>query len=79
MAKSTPLFVGLDVHKDSILELQDMIREIGLNNIEPILADAVKRQLEIDPTFGEELEKLAKEVVGQPPEVVARMRQMLGK
>ena len=46
---------------------------------ETVLADAVKRQLEIDPTFGEELEKLAKEVVGQPPEVVARMRQMLGK
>ena len=46
---------------------------------ETVLADAVKRQLEIDPTFGEELEKLAKEVVGQPPEVGARMRQMLGK
>jgi len=46
---------------------------------EAVLADAEKRQLEIDPTFGGELEKLAKEVVGQPPEVVAQMRQMLGK
>jgi tripartite-type tricarboxylate transporter receptor subunit TctC len=43
------------------------------------LSETEKRKLEIDPTSGEELESLAKEVVGQPPEVVQKMRQMLGK
>jgi hypothetical protein len=44
-----------------------------------VLADAEKRKLEIDPNFSDVLEKLAKEVVDQPPEIVGRMRQMLGK
>jgi len=43
-----------------------------------VLADAEKRNLEIDPNFSDELEKLAKEVVDQPPDIVGRMRQMLG-
>ncbi len=43
------------------------------------LSEAEKRKLEIDPTSGEELQSLAKEVVGQSPEVVQKMRQMLGK
>jgi hypothetical protein len=43
-----------------------------------VVADAEKRKLEIDPNFGDELEKLAKEVVDQPPEIVGRMRKMLG-
>lgn len=43
------------------------------------LSEAEKRKLEISPTSGDELESLAKEVIGQPPEVVQKMRQMLGK
>jgi hypothetical protein len=46
---------------------------------EAALADAKKKRLEIDPTTSEELEQLAKEVVSQPPEIVARMRQLLTK
>jgi tripartite-type tricarboxylate transporter receptor subunit TctC len=46
---------------------------------ETVIADAEKKKLEIDPNFSDELEKLAKEVVDQPPEIVAKMRQMLGK
>lgn len=42
-----------------------------------IRADAEKKKLEIDPTPGEELEVLAKEVIAQPPEVIERMRKML--
>lgn len=44
-----------------------------------VIAEAEKKQLEIDPNFSDELEKLAKEVVDQPREIVAKMRQMLGK
>jgi tripartite-type tricarboxylate transporter receptor subunit TctC len=43
------------------------------------LADAKKRNMEIEPTAGEELEKLATTIVVQPPEVIARMRKLLGK
>lgn len=46
---------------------------------EAALADAKKKRLEIDPTSSDELEKLAKEVVSQPPEIVAKMRQLLEK
>lgn len=43
------------------------------------LAEAKRRNLEIKPAAGEELEKLAKAIVVQPPEVVARMKKLLGK
>jgi hypothetical protein len=46
---------------------------------EAALADAKKKRLEIDPTSSEELEQLAQEVVSQPPEIVAKMRQLLAK
>jgi tripartite-type tricarboxylate transporter receptor subunit TctC len=46
---------------------------------EAALADAKKKRLEIDPTSSQELEQLAKEVVSQPPEIVAKMKQLLGK
>jgi len=44
-----------------------------------LLAEAKKKQLEVDPTTGEELEALAKEVVAQPLEVIERMKKLLGK
>lgn len=43
------------------------------------LAEIKKRKYELDPTSGEELEALAKEVIVQPPEVIERMRKLLGK
>jgi hypothetical protein len=43
------------------------------------LEDAKKKRLEIDPTSAEELEKLAKEVTSKPPEIVAKMKQLLAK
>jgi tripartite-type tricarboxylate transporter receptor subunit TctC len=43
-----------------------------------VKADAERKKLEVDPTSGEELETLAKEVIAQPPEIVERMRKMLG-
>jgi tripartite-type tricarboxylate transporter receptor subunit TctC len=43
------------------------------------LAEADKRQWEINPVTGEKLEARAKEVVQQPPEVIERMKKILGK
>lgn len=43
------------------------------------LADIEKRKYELQPVKGEELEAMAKEVIAQPPEVVERMKKVLGK
>jgi tripartite-type tricarboxylate transporter receptor subunit TctC len=44
-----------------------------------LLAEAQKRSWDVDPLSGEELESLAKEVVAQPPEVIEKMKWVLGK
>jgi tripartite-type tricarboxylate transporter receptor subunit TctC len=44
---------------------------------EAAIADAKKKKLEIDPSTSDELEKLAKEVVSQSPEIVAKMKKLL--
>ncbi len=43
-----------------------------------LLGDAKKKRLELDPVSGEELEALSKENIAQPPEVVERMKKLLG-
>jgi tripartite-type tricarboxylate transporter receptor subunit TctC len=43
------------------------------------LADVKRRGLEVEPSTGEELEKLAKEVMAQPPEVIERVEKLMGK
>ncbi len=43
------------------------------------LDEAKRRNLEIKPSTGEELEQLAKEVMGQPPEVIERMKKLIGQ
>jgi tripartite-type tricarboxylate transporter receptor subunit TctC len=43
------------------------------------VAEANKKQLEIEPIRGEELEALAKEVINQPAEIIERLKELLGK
>jgi tripartite-type tricarboxylate transporter receptor subunit TctC len=43
-----------------------------------LLAEAKRRGWDIDLTTGDELEKLAKEIMVQPPEVIERVKKMLG-
>ena len=43
------------------------------------VAEANKRQWEINPISGERLETLAKEVIHQPPETIERMKKVLGE
>ena len=43
------------------------------------LAEAKKRMWEINPVSGEKLAALAKEVIAQPPDVVERVRKILGE
>ena len=42
------------------------------------LAEAKKRGWPVEPVAGEELDTLAKEVISQPPEVVQRLKKLLG-
>ncbi|MGH7797368.1 MAG: hypothetical protein ACREQ2_21120 [Candidatus Binatia bacterium] len=44
-----------------------------------LLADAKKGKMDVDPETGENLEKLANQVLEQPPEVMARVKKILGK
>ena len=43
-----------------------------------LLAEAEKRRLDIDPATGEELETLAKEVMTAPPDVVEKVKRLVG-
>ena len=43
------------------------------------LAEVKRRKYELEPISGEEMEALAKEVIAQPPEVIERMKKLLGK
>ena len=42
------------------------------------LADLDKRKFDLDPVKGEELEKIVKDVMNQPADVIARMKKLLG-
>jgi tripartite-type tricarboxylate transporter receptor subunit TctC len=44
-----------------------------------LLAQAEKQNIEIEATSGEDLEGLAKDVMSQPPDVIERMKKLLGK
>ncbi len=62
-------------------ERLQILREAFMKTVKDpgFLAEAKKRKLEIGPSSGEELETLAKEVIAQPPDVIERMRKLLGK
>lgn len=42
-------------------------------------AEAEKRNYELDPVSGEEMQRLAKEVMSQPPAVTEKMKKVLGE
>jgi tripartite-type tricarboxylate transporter receptor subunit TctC len=44
-----------------------------------LLAEAERRRLDIDPSTGEELDALAKEVMTAPPDIVERVKKLIGK
>jgi tripartite-type tricarboxylate transporter receptor subunit TctC len=43
------------------------------------LAEIERRKYELQPVKGDELEAMVKEVIAQPPDVIERMRKLLGK
>ncbi len=44
-----------------------------------LLAEAKKGKMDVDPSTGEELQALAKEIMDQPPEIIERVKKLLGQ
>ncbi len=57
-----------------------VLREAFIKSVNDpeLLDDAKKNRLELDPVSGEDLPTLANEIVAQPPEVIERMKKLLG-
>ena len=71
-----PIVAPPGVPPDRVKILRDAFNKSV--NDPALLAEAEKRQLEMDPEGGTELESLAKEVMSAPPDVVERMKKILG-
>jgi tripartite-type tricarboxylate transporter receptor subunit TctC len=74
---SWPIVTAPDVSDEGI----KMLRAAFMKTVtDPnFLDEAKKKQLDIEPITGEELQTLAKEVMAQPPETVERLKKLLGK
>jgi tripartite-type tricarboxylate transporter receptor subunit TctC len=57
-----------------------LLREAYANTLKDpaLVADIKKQEYDFDPVSGEELQTLAKTVVAQPPEVIERLKKILG-
>jgi len=71
-----PLVTPPGVPADRVKILRDAFNKSV--NDPALLSEAEKRRLEMDPGTGEELESLGKDVMAASPEVIERMRKLLG-
>jgi len=57
------------------------LRDAWINTLKDpdLLAAAKKRNWPVEPVAGERLAALAKEVIAQPPDVVQRLKKLLGE
>ncbi|MGH7871498.1 MAG: Bug family tripartite tricarboxylate transporter substrate binding protein [Candidatus Binatia bacterium] len=70
-----PIFAAPGLAPDRIATLR---RAFDQSLKDPdLLAEAQKQKMDVDPESGESLEKLAQEVLQQPPEVLARVKKIL--
>lgn len=71
-----PLVFAPGVPADRVKILRDAFDKTVAEGT--FLAEAERRRLEVDPTQWDEMQSLAKDVMATPPDVVARMRKLLG-
>jgi tripartite-type tricarboxylate transporter receptor subunit TctC len=71
-----PIVLPPGVPADRVKTIRDAFNK-AIND-PALLAEAEKRRLDIDPATGEELESLAKEVMTAPPDVVEKVKRILG-
>jgi tripartite-type tricarboxylate transporter receptor subunit TctC len=72
-----PLVVPPGVAPDKIKILRDAFNKAVSDPA--LLAEAEKRRLDMDPSSGEELDSLAKEVMATPPAVVEKVKALIGR
>jgi tripartite-type tricarboxylate transporter receptor subunit TctC len=70
-----PIFATPGTPADRIKLLRNAFEQ-SLKDPE-LIAEAKKGRMDIDPTTGESLEKLANRILSQPPEVIARVKKIL--
>lgn len=70
-----PIVAAPGVPAERLKLLRDAFEKIAKDPA--YIAEAEKRQLELDPTTGGDLESLAKEVMAATPDVVQRMQKLL--
>jgi hypothetical protein len=68
-------------HPGTTPELTKLLRDAFMKSMaDPqLLADATKQNLEITAVGGEELAKIARDVINQPPDVLERIRKILAQ
>jgi len=71
-----PMFGPPNLPADRLKTLRDAFAKTMAD--EQFRADVKKRGYEFDPVGGDELERLAKDVIGQPPEIIERLKKVLG-
>jgi len=71
-----PMFGPPGMPADRLKTLRDGFAKTMAD--EQFRAEVKKRNYEFDPVGGEELERLAKEVVGQPADITDRLKKVLG-
>ncbi len=72
-----PYVVAPDTPRERVRILRDSLAKTFSDR--DFLAEAERKKLEIEPTASEELERLAKEIIVQPPEVIERMKKLIGR
>jgi tripartite-type tricarboxylate transporter receptor subunit TctC len=71
-----PIVAAPGIPADRLKILRDTFKQVLTDPA--FLAEAERRRLEIDPTWFDEMESLAKDVMATPADVVARMKKLLG-
>jgi tripartite-type tricarboxylate transporter receptor subunit TctC len=71
-----PLMVTPGTPPERVKILRDAF--VKTLNDPDVLAEAKKARMDVEPTSGEELESLVKEIFDSPPEVLDRVRKILG-
>lgn len=71
-----PIVAAPGIPADRLKVLRDTFKQVLTDPA--FLAEAERRRLEIDPSWYNEMENLAKDVMATPPDVVARMKKLLG-
>lgn len=71
-----PIMVTPGTPAERVKILRDAL--VKTLNDPDVLAEAKKTRMDVEPTSGEELERLAKEIFDSPPDVLERVKKMLG-